>query len=177
MCPSGFIGKSHKGAVRPAALDCGDTVAHHHPDLRARRVETRDPALGFVGRRRRIFVVFVGGVFAELDEHQTALGVVADTDEPRPEERLVFTDDGASHLHRARRFLGLLFRDAVEELAGLDGQQTDLFLLDEHRQHGCALAGLDHEGALARTTERARGDVVDGIELDEIGHEDAFSDV
>ena len=58
---------------------------------------------------------------------------------------------------------------------GLDREQADLFLLHEHRQHGAALAGLDHERARARATERAGRDVVDGIELDEVGHADASS--
>src|SRR4029077_6840586 len=75
----------------------------------------------------------------------------------------------------AARLLGIFFRDAIEELIGLGREQPHLFLLDEHREHGIALARLDHEDAVPRLPVRAGPDLVDRIELDELGHDVSWS--
>ena len=65
----------------------------HRPDLRARRVEPRDVTFALLERGRRF--VFVDRVLAQLDQHQVALGVESDPDEPGAEQRLVLLDRSA----------------------------------------------------------------------------------
>src|SRR5262249_20197944 len=73
------------------------------------------------------------------------------------------------------RLLGILFGNAVEELVRLRREQAHLFLLDEYCEHRFALARLDHEDAMPRLAVGTRADLVDRIELDELGHDDSDS--
>jgi hypothetical protein len=144
-------------------------VRHHRAHLGPRRVQPRHPSLALVERGWRL--VLLDGILAELDQHEMPVGVVADADEPGPEQRLVLFD-GTTVVHGVHvgRHVGILLLDAVEELLRLGREQRDLFLLDEDREQRGALARLDHEGARTRHAERARTDGVDGVEFDVIGH-------
>ena len=130
----------------------------HRPDLRARRVRAARRGL----RSRRAagggFVVVLGRVLAQLDQHEVPLGVVADADQP-----------GAGTAARPRR--PRRRRDARPSVAGSSGCSSAM------RSRNCsasaassatcsfststestrvALAGLDHERARAGLPERAR---------------------
>ena len=105
-------------------------------------------ALAVVDRRRRLVVV--GRVLAQLDQHEVAVGVVADADQAGAEQRLVLFHGSA--VADRRGFAGAsgsVLVDAVEELLGLGREQGDLLLLDEDRQERVTLARLDDERSRA----------------------------
>src|SRR5450755_3637017 len=148
-------------ARRASTLHSLRADARHRAQLLARRVEARDVAFAVFETRRWLALFFDGGL-AQLEQHELALGVEAEADEPGTEQRHRLRDRRFERGHR-RCALGVLVVESLEELLGLGREQRDLLLLDEHAQHGLALAGLNEKGALAGDPERARAERVDGI--------------
>ena len=133
MCPSGSIGNSHSGHLgRPTR----PRRRRWRPSRGSARASRTGARRGLRSPRRGRRLVFVGGLLAQLDQHERTLGIEADADQPRPEQRLVLFDSAAAgELAERPRFLRVLLGDAIEELLGLGREQRDLLLLDEHREH------------------------------------------
>ena len=108
------------------------------------------------------------GVLAQLDEDQLTLGLEAEPDEARAEQR------DRRLLHRGGlpqlgtdldRILGELLGDPLEERDRFAREEGDLLLLDEHGESGVRLRGLDQEGAAPGLAHRPDGEQVDGLEV------------
>src|SRR5581483_7778029 len=171
-------------AGRAAALHGGAAPAGHGPGLGGGEVEAGQVALLLVVVRdvglAELVVVLVAVVLlvlvvgqrplVELEHDQTPPGIEADADGHRPEQR-----DGVPPQHAGLGAeiagglaggAGVLRLDLFEQQPDPFGQHGHLLLLDEDRQHGAVLLGLDVEGPLPRLADRPGGDGVDGVELD-----------